>query len=53
MEKRKPTYDLDSIKSEFRAVPQLRMTRSARDGALRLGFSLLDVVGVIQTMTKA
>lgn len=52
MEKRKPTYDLDSIKSEFCDVAHLRMTRSARNDAFGLGFSLRDVVDVIQAMTK-
>ncbi len=37
MEKRRPTYDLDSIKSEFCTVARLRMTRTARNDALGLG----------------
>lgn len=52
MEKRKPTYDLDSFKSEFGTVARLRMTGSARNAAFALGFSLQDVVDVIQRMTR-
>ncbi len=52
MEKRKPTYDLESFRSEFCAVDRLRMTRTARDSALALGFSLQDVVDAIQAMTR-
>lgn len=51
-EKKKPTYDLESIKSEFSTVKTLRMTRTARDGAFALGLSLQDVVDVIASMTR-
>ena len=44
MEKRKPTYDLESFKSEFCAVDRLRMTGTARATAFALGFTLQDVV---------
>ena len=53
MEKRKPTYDLDSFKSHFSKVEHLRMTRTARDAAFGLGFSLHDVVNVIQSMSRS
>jgi motility quorum-sensing regulator / GCU-specific mRNA interferase toxin len=52
MEKRKTTYDLDSIKAEFSSVDKLRMTRTARNDAFALGFALQDVVEVIQAMTR-
>lgn len=51
-EKRKPTYDLASIKAEFCTVKALRMTRAARDGAFDLGLSLQGVVDVIASMTR-
>jgi len=37
MEKRKPTYDLEGFRQEFRSVKALRMTRTAQDATLRLG----------------
>lgn len=52
MEKRTPTYDLESIKAEFCEVARLRMTRTARNDAFALGFSLRDVIDVIQSMTR-
>jgi len=52
MEKRKPTYDLESIKCDFCSVARLRMTRSARDAAFALELSLADVVDVIQSMSR-
>lgn len=52
MDKRRPTYDLESIKAEFCEVARLRMTRTARNNAFALGFSLRDVVSVIQSMTR-
>ena|SRR5258706_4287286 len=52
MEKRKPTYDLESIKDEFSSVDTLRMTRTAQNDALALGFILQDVVDTIQAITR-
>src|SRR5262245_36272906 len=52
MEKRKPTYDLESFKSEFCTVERLRMTGTARACAFALGFTLQDVVDVVQAMTR-
>lgn len=48
-----PTYDLASIKAEFKNVNSLRMTGSARQGAVALGFSDQDVVDAIQAITSA
>lgn len=45
-----PTYDLASIKAEFKSVNSLRMTGSARQGAVALGFSDQDVVDAIQAI---
>ena len=52
MEKRKPHYDLASIKATFATVDALRMTRTAHDCALGLGLLLQDVVDLIQEMTR-
>ena len=52
MEKRKPHYDLASIKATFATVDALRMTRTAHDCALALGLLLQDVVDLIQEMTR-
>ena len=52
MDKRKPSYDLENIKREFRSVARLRMTGSARDAAFSLGYLLQDVVDIIQSMTR-
>ncbi len=53
MEKRKPTYDLETIKETFSDASKLRMTKTARDNAFALGFSLDDVVAVIHGMIRA
>lgn len=52
MEKRKPTYDLEGFRQEFRTVAALRMTRTSQDTTLALGLALLDVVAVVQGMTR-
>jgi motility quorum-sensing regulator/GCU-specific mRNA interferase toxin len=52
MEKRTPTYDLTSIRAEFSTVDGLRMTVSARNGALALSITLEGVVALIQTITR-
>ena len=52
MEKRKPTYDLEGFRQEFRTVAALRMTRTSQDTTLALGLALLDVVAVVQGMKE-
>lgn len=47
MEKRRPTYDLEAIKSAFETVETLAMTSSALRGAVALGF---DRAGVVETI---
>ncbi|MBV8474852.1 MAG: type II toxin-antitoxin system MqsR family toxin [Hyphomicrobiales bacterium] len=47
MEKRRPTYDLDAIKSAIGSVETLAMTSSALRDALSLGF---DRGGVVDTI---
>lgn len=51
MEKYLRTYDLEGIKAAFQTVDDLRMTRTARQNAVRLGLSLEDVVCIIQSLT--
>ena len=48
-----PTYDLNTIKSDFSSTATLRMTLSARQGAFDLGLSDNDVIRAIQALTAA
>lgn len=52
MEKRKPHYSLDTIKATFVTVRALRITKTATTCAEALEITLMDVVGVIQSMTR-
>jgi len=52
-EKRKPTYDLDAIKSTFSAAKSLNATGSAIRSAAALGFSSTEIVDVIQTIERS
>lgn len=52
MEKRRPHYDLDTIKATFASVASLRLTRTARNCAFGLGLLLQGVVDLIQGMTR-
>ena len=47
MAKRRPTYDLEAIKSAFETVETLAMTSSALRDAIALGF---DRAGVVETI---
>jgi motility quorum-sensing regulator/GCU-specific mRNA interferase toxin len=47
MEKRRPTYDLEAIKTAFRSVETLTMTSSALRGAIGPGFDRAAVVETI------
>jgi motility quorum-sensing regulator / GCU-specific mRNA interferase toxin len=51
MEKKTRTYDLSEIKAAFRAIVDLRMTRTARRCIVALGLSLEDVVLIVQSLT--
>lgn len=53
MEKKRPTYDLASLQAEFATVKTLRMTRTAHDTALALGYTPQDVVDLIQRLHHA
>ena len=52
MEKRRPTYDLDAIKTTFGSVDTLAITTSALRDALGLGFDRAGIVEVIGGMTR-
>ncbi len=52
MEKRKPHYDLGTIKSTFCSVETLRITRTALSCAEQLGLTLQDIVDIIQSITR-
>ncbi|TPI30626.1 type II toxin-antitoxin system MqsR family toxin [Mesorhizobium sp. B3-2-1] len=52
MEKRRPTYDLDAIKSMFGSVDTLAITTSALRDAVGLGFDRAGMVEVIDSMTR-
>ncbi|MYA88406.1 MAG: type II toxin-antitoxin system MqsR family toxin [Boseongicola sp. SB0662_bin_57] len=51
-EKRKPTHDLDAIKSAFSAPQDLMATGSAIRTAAELGFDSQRIVDVIQSMDR-
>jgi len=53
VEKRKPHYDLGTIKATFVSVATLRITRTGTKCAEELGIDLDEVVIVIQGMTRA
>jgi len=50
VEKRKPTYDLASIRAAFLDENSLRLSRTAIRCVRSLGFSRTDVVEVIQAL---
>jgi motility quorum-sensing regulator/GCU-specific mRNA interferase toxin len=52
MEKRKPTYDLDSFKAALSAPEKLCATGTAIRDARSLGFSSADMVEAIQEMER-
>ena len=51
-EKRKPTYDLDAIKSAFSSTKSLNATGSAVRSAAALGFRGAEIVEVIQSIDR-
>ena len=53
MEKRKPTYNLDEIKSAFATARTLKATASATQGGFALGMDRRAIVATIQTMKRA
>lgn len=53
IEKRKPTYDLDAIKSTFDTARNLNVTGSAIRSAAALGFGSTEIVQVIQSIDRS
>jgi len=53
MEKKKASYELRAIKATFATVATLRMGTTAQSTAIALGFSMQDVVDIIQSITSA
>lgn len=51
-EKRKPTYDIEAVKTVFSTVEKLNVTGSALKGAASLGFGRSDIVATIQTIER-
>ncbi|WP_252176756.1 type II toxin-antitoxin system MqsR family toxin [Endozoicomonas sp. 4G] len=49
----KPTYPLAEIKKQFNSQKGLRMTFSARQGAVSIGFSDYDVIAAIQALKES
>jgi motility quorum-sensing regulator/GCU-specific mRNA interferase toxin len=52
MEKRKPTYDLDAVKSAIGSVETLAITTSALRDATALGFDRGGIVEVVLSATR-
>jgi motility quorum-sensing regulator/GCU-specific mRNA interferase toxin len=52
VEKKKPHYDLGTIKATFSKVALLRITKTALSCAEQLGISLQSIVDIIQAMTR-
>ncbi len=51
-EKRKPHYDLATIRATFKTVEGLRISRTARNNAFALGLTNADIVTVIQSTMR-
>ncbi|MCF6317517.1 MAG: type II toxin-antitoxin system MqsR family toxin [Marinosulfonomonas sp.] len=51
-EKRKPTYDLEAIKSAFSTVEGLNATGTAIRGTAALGFGRREIVSAIQSVDR-
>jgi motility quorum-sensing regulator/GCU-specific mRNA interferase toxin len=52
MEKRRPAYDLDTIKAAIGSAETLAMTRTALSDALSLGFNRAGISAVIQSIQR-
>src|SRR5262249_24556571 len=53
VDKKKPTYDLATLKAAFSNPNELRMTLTARQGAFALGLTSEDIVAIIQSLERA
>ena len=52
-EKRKPTYDLDALKTSFSSVATLHATTTALRSAAALGFGRVEIVETIGRMQRS
>ncbi len=52
MEKKRPTYDLSSIKQAFSNPGNIDITMAALNGARELGFGIEDMLNVLQAIEK-
>ena len=52
MEKLRPTYDLDAIKSAFASIETLAITTSALSDAISLGYDRNGIVAVIASVKR-
>lgn len=48
--KRKPHHDLAAVQAKFAQAETLEITRTAVEGARVLGYSLVDIVAVVQAL---
>jgi motility quorum-sensing regulator/GCU-specific mRNA interferase toxin len=48
--KRKPHHDLEAIQAKFADVDSLEITKTALRGAQAIGYSLEDIVDVVQSL---
>lgn len=51
-EKRRPTHDLESFKAASRRLGGINITMTAIRTAAEIGFDILGIVEVIQTMSR-
>jgi motility quorum-sensing regulator/GCU-specific mRNA interferase toxin len=51
-EKRKPTYDLEALKTAFSSEERLNVTGAALRSAAKLGFGRAEIVETIQTVQR-
>jgi len=52
LEKKKPHYDLGTIKATFCVVRALRITKTALSCSEGLGLTLEDIIDIIQAITR-
>jgi len=52
-EKKRPHYDLDTIKATFASIDALRLTRTACNCIRELELTLVDVVMIIQGIARS
>ncbi len=53
MEKRKPHHNLTAFRERFSTPDALRITRTARNDAMALGFTRAMIIEIVQSMRRA